>query len=39
MLEDRTKIFTGLRPECLDRLSLKRRVEEIGRIQTESTPA
>jgi arsenate reductase (thioredoxin) len=37
-LENRIKIFTGLRLECLDRLSLKRRVEEIGHIQIEGTP-
>jgi arsenate reductase len=34
-LENRIKIFTRLRPEYLDRLSLKRRVEEIGRIEIE----
>jgi arsenate reductase (thioredoxin) len=31
VLENRIRIFTSLHPEKLDRLSLKRRVEEIGR--------
>ncbi len=30
-LENRIKIFSSLRPEALDRLSLQRRVEEIGK--------
>jgi hypothetical protein len=38
-LENRIKIFTRLRPEYLDRLSLKRRVEEIGRIEIEHASA
>ena len=38
-LEYRIKLFTCLRPESLDRLSLKRKVEEIGRLDTESAPA
>jgi arsenate reductase (thioredoxin) len=38
-LENRIKIFTCLRPQYLDRLSLKRRVEEIGRIEIESASA
>ena len=35
-LENRIKIFTCLRPEGLDRLSLQRRANEIGRIETEN---
>lgn len=31
-LENRIKAFTSLRPEHLDRLSLQRRLDEIGRI-------
>jgi arsenate reductase (thioredoxin) len=34
-LENRIKILTCLRPESLDRLSLKQRVEEIGRIEVD----
>jgi arsenate reductase (thioredoxin) len=32
VLENRIKIFTSLQPEKLDRLSLKRRLDEIGRV-------
>lgn len=32
MLENRIRIFTSLQPEKLDRLSLKRRLDEIGRL-------
>jgi arsenate reductase len=39
VLENRIKIFTCLRPASLDSLSLKRRVEEIGRIETENISA
>ena len=34
-LESRTKLFTSLRPDGLDRLSLKRRVDEIGRLEAD----
>jgi arsenate reductase len=33
-LQARIKLFTSLRPESLDRIALKRRVEEIGREET-----
>ena len=33
VLENRIKLFASLRPEKLDRLSLKRAVDEIGRSQ------
>ena len=36
-LEARIKLFTSLRVEALDRLSLKRRVDEIGRIEATET--
>ena len=36
-LEARIKLFTSLRVEALDRLSLKRRVDEIGRIEAAVT--
>jgi arsenate reductase len=36
-LEARIKLFTSLRVEALDRLSLKRQVEEIGRIEAAET--
>src|SRR3977135_2186863 len=36
-LEARIKLLTSLRVEAIDRLSLKRRVEEIGRIQSTET--
>lgn len=32
VLENRIKIFTSLQPEKLDRLSLKRRLDEIGQV-------
>jgi len=35
-LEARIKLFTSLRVEALDRLSLKRRVEEIGQTTPET---
>ena len=40
-LETRIKLFTSLRLEALDRLSLKRKVDEIGhlRIVTSEEPA
>ena len=40
-LETRNKLFTSLRLEALDRLSLKRKVDEIGhlRIVTSEEPA
>jgi protein-tyrosine-phosphatase len=34
-LDNRIKIFTSLRIEALDRLSLQRRVEEIGRLRAD----
>ena len=36
-LEARIKLFTSLRLEALDRLALKRRVDEIGRIEATET--
>jgi hypothetical protein len=33
ILEDRIRLFTSLRPEALDRLSLRRRVDEIGQVR------
>ena len=36
-LEARIKLFASLRLEALDRLSLKRQVEEIGRIEAAET--
>jgi protein-tyrosine-phosphatase len=36
-LEARIKLFTSLRVEALDHLSLKRRVDEIGRIEAPET--
>ena len=36
-LEARIKLFTSLRVDALDRLSLTRRVEEIGRIEAAET--
>ncbi len=36
-LEARIKLFTSLKVEALDRLSLKRRVDEIGRIEATET--
>ena len=40
-LETRIKLFTSLRLEALDRLALKRKVDEIGhlRIVTSEEPA
>jgi len=35
ILENRIKLLTCLRPESLDRLSLKRKVEEIGRAEID----
>jgi arsenate reductase len=32
VLENRIRIFTSLQPDKLDRLSLKRRLDEIGRV-------
>jgi arsenate reductase len=34
-LENRIRIFTSLQPEKLDRLSLKRRLHEIGRVDAD----
>ena len=36
-LEARIKLFTALRVDALDRLSLQRRVDEIGRIEATET--
>jgi arsenate reductase len=36
-LEARIKLFTNLRVDALDRMSLKRRVDEIGRIEATET--
>ncbi|HLJ18806.1 MAG TPA: arsenate reductase ArsC [Stellaceae bacterium] len=36
-LEARIKLFTSLRVDALDRLSLKRQVDEIGRIEATET--
>jgi hypothetical protein len=36
-LEARIKLFASLRLEALDRLSLKRQVDEIGRIEATET--
>ena len=37
-LEARIKLFTSLRIDALDRLSLKRRIDEIGQTAGETTP-
>jgi arsenate reductase len=36
ILENRIRLFVSLRPEALDRLSLRRRVEEIGRAEASA---
>jgi arsenate reductase (thioredoxin) len=33
VLENRIKLFTSLRLEALDRLAIKRNVDEIGRLR------
>jgi arsenate reductase len=35
ILENRIRLFVSLRPEALDRLSLRRRVDEIGQVGGE----
>jgi arsenate reductase (thioredoxin) len=37
MLENRIKLFTSLRLEALDRLAIKRKVDEIGRLRLVTT--
>ena len=39
VLESRIRIFTSLRPDSLDHLSLKRRVAEIAQVGTEQPQA
>ncbi len=33
VLENRIKLFTSLRLEALDRLAVKRKIDEIGRLR------
>jgi arsenate reductase len=37
VLENRVKLFTSLRLEALDRLAIKRNVDEIGRLRVVAT--